>query len=109
MTDAGGYIVPSRTSILETIPRVIATPPKLKPKSTTGALENAFFHFRAGMTSHPWLTLALLIGFVLGTGMYGRNRIRKVRGGWGSGAGFFQVGDGEKGLLNGGAAGGKVD
>ncbi|KAA6414835.1 MAG: disulfide isomerase [Lasallia pustulata] len=109
MTDAGGYIVPSRTSILETIPRVIASPPKLKPKSTTGALENAFFHLSAGMTSHPWLTLALLVGFVVGSATYGRNRIRKVRGAWGSGGGFFQVGDGEKGLLNGGGAGGKVD
>ncbi|RMD42881.1 hypothetical protein DV735_g2242, partial [Chaetothyriales sp. CBS 134920] len=35
-TDSGAFIVPSRTSILETLPRVVSHPPRLTPKSTIG-------------------------------------------------------------------------
>ncbi|KAL9627963.1 MAG: hypothetical protein Q9164_007436, partial [Protoblastenia rupestris] len=44
-TISGAYIVPSRTSILETIPKVIANPPSISSKSSTGATQRIFFGF----------------------------------------------------------------
>ena len=53
--------MPSRTSILETLPRIVANPPKLTPKSTIGAFENVFFQIRNFGTYHPWLSVVALI------------------------------------------------
>ncbi|KAL8648387.1 MAG: hypothetical protein Q9210_005015, partial [Variospora velana] len=97
-TVSGAPIVPSRTSILETIPKVTSNPPQLSAKSTTGAIQHAFFQARGGMASHPILSLALLIGVVVGA-YWGKGRIRRGKGG--VGGGFFQL-DGKEGWLNGG-------
>ncbi|KAI9784066.1 MAG: hypothetical protein M1835_003657 [Candelina submexicana] len=103
-TSAGGYIVPSRTSILETLPKIVSNPPKLTPKSTTGRIEEAFFRLRGASSSHPWLTLAFVfVGLVIG-GLWGKGRIRRGKGFGGGGGGFFTL-DGEKGA----GAGGKAD
>ncbi|KAL2052363.1 hypothetical protein ABVK25_007235 [Lepraria finkii] len=99
-TISGAPIVPSRTSILETIPKVVANPPKISSKSSTGAIQRLFFGLRGAATSHPWVSLGLLIGIVVGTSIWGRGRIRRGKGG----AGFFQL-DGKEGLLNGGGYG----
>lgn len=56
--------MPSRTSILETLPRVISNPPRLTPKSTIGAFENFFFQIRNFGTYHPYFSFLILLGAV---------------------------------------------
>lgn len=104
----------SRTSILETIPLVIANPPKLTPKSTVGTLESAFFSTRSFITTHPIVFVILLVVFIAAVTFVARGKSsrRSSRGGilgagGNTGGGFFQL-DGKEGLLNGGTAG-KVD
>lgn len=105
----------SRTSILETIPLVISSPPKLSPKSTIGAFEAFFFYTRSFLGSHPILFFVFL-GLTVAVAAYlGRGRLLR-RGGLGrggilgnpnNGGGFFHL-DGKEGFLNGGSTG-KVD
>lgn len=106
----------SRTSILETIPLVVSSPPKLSPKSTVGAIETFFFFTRTFISSHPILFFiilgtALAVGTLIGRGRFLR-RAGLSRGGIigntnNNGGGFFHL-DGKEGFLNGGSAG-KVD
>ncbi|KAJ5907542.1 hypothetical protein N7495_000224 [Penicillium taxi] len=114
---SGAPIMASRTSILETIPLVIASPPKLSPKSTIGTFESFFFFTRSFIGNHPILFFILLgITVALAT-FFGRGRILRrtglARGGIlgntnaGTSSGFFQL-DGKEGFLNGGSTG-KVD
>jgi len=99
-TISGAPIVPSRTSILETIPKIVASPPKISSKSSTGTIQRLFFALRGAATGHPWVSLGLLIGIVIGTSVWGRGRVKKGKGN----GGFFQL-DGKEGLLNGGGYG----
>lgn len=101
---SGAPIVPSRTSILETVPKVISSPSKISSKSSTGVIQRIFFRLSGAATGHPWLSLGMLIGGVLGGLVWGRRRMRRTKG---SPGGFFQL-DGKEGLLNGGGYG-KVD
>jgi len=101
-TISGAPIVPSRTSILETVPKVISSPPKISSKSSTGVIQRIFFSLRGAATGHPWLSLGLLIGIVIGTSIWGKGRMRRGKGG--SPGGFFQL-DGKEGLLSGGGYG----
>jgi protein disulfide-isomerase len=100
-TITGNAIIPSRTSILETIPKVVASPPKIKPKSTISNFEKFFFNVRGAISGHPFLSIGVIAGIVLGAVMWGRGRIRRSRGG------FFRL-DEKDGLL-GGNTNGKVD
>ena len=100
-TISGNSIMASRTSILETIPKVVSSPPKIKPKSTIGAVEKFFFDLRGTISGHPFLSVGLIMGIFVGLSLYGRGRMRKSRGG------FFRL-DEKDGLL-GGSMGGKVD
>ncbi|KAL4965589.1 putative disulfide isomerase [Aspergillus stella-maris] len=110
---SGADIMASRTSILETIPLVIANPPKLTPKSTIGTFESIFFVSQGFITGHPILFVILLIISVIGVTYVARGRALKrgVRGGIlgiaGNAGGLLQL-DGKEGLLNGGSTG-KVD
>ncbi|KAL4950538.1 thioredoxin-domain-containing protein [Aspergillus filifer] len=110
---SGADIMASRTSILETIPLVIANPPKLTPKSTIGTFESIFFVSQGFITGHPILFVILLIISVIGVTYMARGRALKrgVRGGIlgiaGNAGGLLQL-DGKEGLLNGGSTG-KVD
>lgn len=103
----------SRTSILETIPLVIANPPKLTPKSTVGTLESAFFSTHSFISNHPIIFVILLTISIAAITLVARGKgsRRSGRGGilgaGGNNGGFFQL-DGKEGLLNGGATG-KVD
>ncbi|KAJ5273104.1 hypothetical protein N7478_008229 [Penicillium angulare] len=117
LASSGAPIMASRTSILETIPLVISSPPKLSPKSTIGTIESFFFYTRSFLSSHPILFFILLGLTVAVATIFGRGRfLRRTglgRGGIlgnspsaGSG-GFFHL-DGKEGLLNGGSTG-KVD
>lgn len=101
-TISGASIMPSRTSILETIPKVVASPPKISAKSSTGVIQRIFFGLRGAATGHPWVSLGMLIGIVIGTLIWGRGRMKsgKKR----NSGGFFQL-DGKEGFLNGGGNG----
>jgi protein disulfide-isomerase len=91
----------SRTSILETISKVVASPPKIKPKSTISSFEKFFFDLRGAISGHPFLSIGMIGGILLGVTWFGRGRIRRSRGG------FFRL-DEKDGLL-GGTNNGKVD
>ncbi|EYE97522.1 putative disulfide isomerase [Aspergillus ruber CBS 135680] len=113
-SSSGATIMASRTSILETIPLVIANPPKLTPKSTVGTVESAFFSTRSFISNHPIIFIILLTISVAAVmfAARGRGSRRGSRGGiigagGSSGGGFFQL-EGKEGLLNGGTTG-KVD
>lgn len=103
----------SRTSILETIPLVVASPSKLSPKSTIGIFESIFFFTRSLLGSHPILFFIILGAVVAVATILGRGRLRRsaVRGGiignTNNNGGFFHL-DGKEGFLNGGSTG-KVD
>ncbi|KAF6224756.1 hypothetical protein HO133_009950 [Letharia lupina] len=101
-TISGAPIMPSRTSILETLPKVVASPPKISAKSSTGVIQRIFFGLRGAATGHPWVSLGMLIGIVIGTLIWGRGRMKsgKKR----NSGGFFQL-DGKEGFLNGGGYG----
>ncbi|KFY91720.1 hypothetical protein V500_04492 [Pseudogymnoascus sp. VKM F-4518 (FW-2643)] len=95
-------ILPSRTSILETIPKVITSPPKIKPKFTISNLSKVFFDIRRGAGAHPVMTIGLVVAIILAAVGFGRKK-RRSRGG------FFRLDD-EKNLgLLGGGGNGKVD
>lgn len=106
-TITGNHIVPSRTSILETIPKVITSPPKIASKSTTSSFMRVFWSLKNAWSKHPWLVLGLALGLCLG-GVVVSRKMRRHQ--FGSG-GFFNL-DREKGLFGGllGAnTNGKVD
>lgn len=79
-TSTGNYIVPSRTSILETINKVTAQPPKLKPKLTISSFEKIFFDMRVTFSEHPYLTLGCVFGLILGSASWFRGRHRRRNG-----------------------------
>jgi protein disulfide-isomerase len=90
----------SRTSILETIKYVTASPPKIHPKSTISNFEKFFFDIRSAIGGHPFLSvIAVVVGLVVGV-VYLKRRGRGRKG-------YFRL-DEKDGLLGGGA-GGKVD
>ncbi|KAI6244577.1 hypothetical protein HI914_07511 [Erysiphe necator] len=100
-TITGNAIMPSRTSILETIPKVVSSPPKIKAKSTVSKIEKLFFDIRAGVRQHPYLTSVCLLGIVIGTLYLGKDKARRSR------AGFFRLDD--KDRIIGNILNGKVD
>ncbi|OAL32595.1 protein disulfide-isomerase domain [Fonsecaea nubica] len=106
VTDSGAYIMPSRTSILETLPRIVANPPKLTPKSTIGAFENVFFQIRNFGTYHPYLSFGLLIISVVLLFWVLRNGSTIKRTLSRNSSGYFHL-DGKEGLL--GTTNGKAD
>ncbi|WEW59756.1 protein disulfide isomerase family protein [Emydomyces testavorans] len=112
-TPNGGFIVPSRTSILETITHVVSSPNKLKSKSTVGTFES-LFSIGTFTFSHPILSFILFVAVLFIVSFWVRSKLRKGRpaGGLlgsagGNSGGFFHL-DGKEGLLGGGG-GGKVD
>jgi protein disulfide-isomerase len=91
----------SRTSILETIPKVISSPPVIRPKSSIGSFEKLIFDIRGAIGGHRILSLGIFLASVFGGFVFVRRRMRKNRGG------FFRL-DEKDGLL-GGNGNGKVD
>jgi protein disulfide-isomerase len=79
-TITGNHIVPSRTSILETIGKVTQSPPKINPKFTISSFEKVFFDLRTTFNEHPILALVCIAGLVLGGSSWFRGRLRR-RGG----------------------------
>ncbi|EMC93266.1 hypothetical protein BAUCODRAFT_36938 [Baudoinia panamericana UAMH 10762] len=125
-TMTGNPIVPSRTSILETLPRIVANPPKLSSKSTTTVLGHAWGVFKEQLFEHPRVSIAVAIGVAIGVLIvwrrYGAQYVRELRlERMQSLPGYFRVGEGKgwmgsekggvmDGLLGGlGGQQGKVD
>ncbi|KAI9783164.1 MAG: hypothetical protein M1816_001486 [Peltula sp. TS41687] len=110
-TVSGNYIMPSRTSILETLPKVVSSPPKLKPKSTTSSIGLLLFEIRKAFHNHPYFGFAGVLAALVTLSIWGRGRIRRGRGVAGGlmngssghgGVGFFKL-DGKEGGLSGSA------
>ncbi|KAJ3955909.1 hypothetical protein N0V92_007559 [Colletotrichum tropicale] len=80
-TITGNNILLSRTSILETINKVITSPPKIKPKLTISSFEKIFFDMRVTFVEHPYLTMGCILGLALGAASWFRGRVRRGRGG----------------------------
>lgn len=109
VTMTGNPIVPSRTSILETLPRIVANPPKIQAKSTTNALGHLWWVFKGLVVEHPMVSLGMALGMCGIVGWYGRRHVRGVAG---VGGGYIRLGEkgGMDGLLGGNSGGqGKVD
>ncbi|EEQ91984.1 hypothetical protein RJZ56_003691 [Blastomyces dermatitidis] len=115
-TTSGAYIMPSRTSILETITQVVSPSSRLKAKSTVGIFESMYFSTRSFYRNHPILFIAMFFAALIFAYLFTKGRLRKGRGAGGllgavtgsSGGGFFHL-DGKEGLLGGGNGSGKVD
>ncbi|KAK3718406.1 hypothetical protein LTR37_005220 [Vermiconidia calcicola] len=112
-TITGNPIVPSRTSILETLPRIVANPPKIAPKSTTTALGHVWWVVKGQMWEHPIISGAVGVVLFGVLALWGR---RAVGRGAASYPGYFRVGEkgganAMDGLLGGniGGQGGKKD
>ena len=89
LTSTGNPILPSRTSILETLNKVTQNPPKIKPKLTISAIEKVFFDIRMTFSEHPYLSTGCVLGMSLGIASWLRGRIRRN----GRGYGHFRVDD----------------
>ncbi|KAL2158921.1 hypothetical protein VTH06DRAFT_2951 [Thermothelomyces fergusii] len=80
-TSTGNPIVPSRTSILETVNKVTANPPKIKPKLTIGFFEKLIFDVKTSFREHPFLSSGCVLGIAFGCLSWFRGGIRRSRGG----------------------------
>lgn len=90
-TMTGNSIVPSRTSILETLPRIVANPPKISPKSTTTALGHVWWVLRGQMYEHPFLfsgIVLVLVGLLVWSKRLAWRTSDKAKG-----YGYFKVGE----------------
>ncbi|KAL2671961.1 thioredoxin-like protein [Phyllosticta citricarpa] len=88
-TSTGNPIVPSRTSILETLSKVTRDPPGLRPKSTIGTVSTFFFNIKQFLTGHPFLSAGIIIGVALAATWLGRSRNRRAM--LNARAGFLQL------------------
>lgn len=104
-TMTGNPIVPSRTSILETLPRIVANPPKIAAKSTTNALGHLWWVIKGQVLEHPLVSTGMLIGVLIVGFMYGKKHLPQQ-------GGYIKLTEkgGMNGLLGGNAGGqGKTD
>ncbi|KAI9718664.1 MAG: hypothetical protein M1828_006599 [Chrysothrix sp. TS-e1954] len=106
-TITGNPIVPSRTSILETLPKVVVSPPKLTPKATGSSIAHFFFRLRNAIINHPIVAVGLLIGFTIAS-FLGRRTLRRRRVFGSNTGGYFHL-DGKEGLLGTTNGNGKAD
>ncbi len=88
LTSTGNPILPSRTSILETLNKVTASPPKIRPKLTISAIEKVLFDIRNTFSEHPYLSTGCVLGMSLGIASWLRGRVRR------SGRGHFRLDEG---------------
>merc|ERR1711964_506477 len=59
-------------------PKVVASPPKIKPKSTISNFEKFFFDIRGAISGHPYLSVGFLAGILIGVAMWSKGRLRGV-------------------------------
>ncbi|PNY26060.1 Uncharacterized protein TCAP_04004 [Tolypocladium capitatum] len=77
-TVTGNYILVSRTSIMETLDKVVHSPHVIKYKLTVSAIEKIFFDIRVAFSEHPFLSFGCVAGIAFGvfSWLRGRNRRR---------------------------------
>ncbi|KAF7558730.1 hypothetical protein G7046_g5431 [Stylonectria norvegica] len=80
-TVTGNYILVSRTSIMETLDKIVYGPHVIKPKLTISAFEKVFFDIRITFVEHPFLSVGCLAGVAFGVFSWFRGRTRRNRGG----------------------------
>ncbi|KAK5167054.1 uncharacterized protein LTR77_007784 [Saxophila tyrrhenica] len=95
-TMTGNAMVPSRTSILETLPRIVANPPKIAPKSTTTALGHVWWILRGQLMDHPLISGIVGLVMFIALALWGRKAVGRAGE---RGQGYFRVG--EKGPMDG--------
>ncbi|CAK4023981.1 disulfide isomerase [Lecanosticta acicola] len=102
VTMTGNPIVPSRTSILETLPRIVANPPKIAAKSTTSALGHLWWVVKGQIWEHPLVSAGILIGILAVGFIYGKKHLP-------SQGGYIKLTEkgGMNGLLGGNAGNGQ--
>ncbi|OAL03460.1 thioredoxin-like protein [Phaeosphaeriaceae sp. SRC1lsM3a] len=79
-TASGEPIRISRASIHETISKVTVYPPKITPKSTTGAFYGFFLSLSHFISTHKFLSLGMVVGSFTLVILYGRSRNRRSYG-----------------------------
>ena len=100
--------MPSRTSILETLNKVTASPPKIKPKLTISSIEKVFFDIRMTFVEHPYLSGASVAGFCLAALIWYRGRAKR-KGGYFRVEDTYGIKDLKGGFLGDASANGKSD
>lgn len=98
-TISGETIPVRRTTILETLGKVTVNPPKIAPKSTTGAITGAWLSTSHFASNHPFLSLGMIVGFITAAVLASKSRSRR-RGFGNTASSFFQLGE-KDGLLGG--------
>lgn len=74
----GNDILVRRTSIMETLDKIVNSPHVIKYKLTISAFEKIFFDIRVAFTEHLFLSLGCIAGVAFGifSWLRGRNRRR---------------------------------
>jgi protein disulfide-isomerase len=80
-TATGNYILVSRTSIMETLDKIVYGPHVIRPKLTVSIIQKIFIDIREIFYDHPYLSIGFLAAFMLSSASWYRNRIRRSRGG----------------------------
>ncbi|KAF1913245.1 thioredoxin-like protein [Ampelomyces quisqualis] len=104
VTSSGEPIRISRASILETISKVTVYPPKIAPKSTTGAFTGFFLSTSHFVSTRPFLSLGMVVAFFTVIVLFGKSRNRRLY----SRGGFIHLNE-KDGLLGSNGNGAKHD
>ncbi|GAO16588.1 hypothetical protein UVI_02019740 [Ustilaginoidea virens] len=80
-TVTGNYIMVSRTSIMETLDKIVYGPHVIKHKLTVSTVEKVLLDIKSAFVEHPYLSLGCVIGMGFGTLSWLRGRSRLGRGG----------------------------
>lgn len=106
VTENGVPISPSRTSIIGTLTRIVANPPKIKPKRRHTLMGHLWWTVKRGFVKHPLLNAGVVLVIVVSVALWARSR-------FGSRLGRVRLGEkgsSMDGLLNGNIqSSGKVD
>ena len=75
----GNHILVSRTSIMETLDKIVYGPHVIKHKLTVSVMEKVLLDMRVAFMEHPYLSLGCVagIGFALFSWLRGRSRRRR--------------------------------
>ncbi|KAG6023946.1 hypothetical protein E4U41_001901 [Claviceps citrina] len=80
-TVTGNYIMVSRTSIMETLDKIVYGPHVIKYKLTVSTVEKIFFDIKTAFVEHPFLSMGCVTGLTFGFVSWYRSRSRRGRGG----------------------------
>lgn len=80
-TVTGNYIMVSRTSIMETLDKIVYGPHVIKHKLTVSAIEKVFLDIKIAFVEHPYLSMGCVFGIAFGVVSWFRGRTRRSRGG----------------------------